>query len=156
MNIWWGIQECWLEDLLIVDGWIVFLSLSIFVLYGPLVTYMWGKILIPAHSALCWLLSMLLNCELIDLSLLFAELPHGWEKVDDPQYGVYYIEWVNLVFGFTNNNNNELYYASPNTTVVSKWLILPPGPWIQLCSILSQWYMNASNYVEQQLLETLD
>ena len=25
---------------------------------------------------------------------LLAELPYGWEKVEDPHYGVYYIEWV--------------------------------------------------------------
>jgi len=23
-----------------------------------------------------------------------VELPYGWEKVDDPHYGVYYIEYV--------------------------------------------------------------
>lgn len=24
--------------------------------------------------------------------LLFAELPYGWEEIDDPQYGTYYVE----------------------------------------------------------------
>lgn len=23
-----------------------------------------------------------------------AELPYGWEKIEDPQYGTYYVEWV--------------------------------------------------------------
>lgn len=24
--------------------------------------------------------------------LFFAELPYGWEEIDDPQYGTYYVE----------------------------------------------------------------
>lgn len=24
--------------------------------------------------------------------VLFAELPYGWEEIDDPQYGTYYVE----------------------------------------------------------------
>jgi len=29
----------------------------------------------------------------VDASLI-VELPYGWERVDDPHYGVYYIEYV--------------------------------------------------------------
>jgi len=29
----------------------------------------------------------------VDVSLI-SELPYGWERVDDPHYGVYYIEYV--------------------------------------------------------------
>lgn len=24
----------------------------------------------------------------------FAELPYGWERIEDPKYGTYYIEYV--------------------------------------------------------------
>jgi len=32
------------------------------------------------------------------IALLTVDLPYGWEKVDDPQYGVYYIEYIILIF----------------------------------------------------------
>lgn len=25
-----------------------------------------------------------------------TELPYGWEKIEDPQFGTYYVEWVNV------------------------------------------------------------
>lgn len=25
-----------------------------------------------------------------------SELPYGWEKIEDPQFGTYYVEWVNF------------------------------------------------------------
>ena len=28
------------------------------------------------------------------LASCLAELPYGWEKVEDPHYGTYFIEWV--------------------------------------------------------------
>lgn len=31
-------------------------------------------------------------CHLAAVCFLFAELPYGWEKIDDPIYGSYYVE----------------------------------------------------------------
>lgn len=32
-----------------------------------------------------------LMCEVL-IKLYITELPYGWEKIDDPHYGTYYIE----------------------------------------------------------------
>jgi len=40
---------------------------------------------------------MLMLYDLQHIVSLIVDLPYGWEKVDDPQYGIYYIEYVLLI-----------------------------------------------------------
>lgn len=36
-----------------------------------------------------------LSCDFLSFSFPL-ELPYGWERIEDPQYGTYYVEWVNV------------------------------------------------------------
>uniref|UniRef100_A0A8C9W9H3 Membrane-associated guanylate kinase, WW and PDZ domain-containing protein 1 n=1 Tax=Scleropages formosus TaxID=113540 RepID=A0A8C9W9H3_SCLFO len=46
----------------------------------------------------------MMSCSLsdFDLSLSFSELPAGWEKIDDPVYGVYYVDHINRKTQYEN------------------------------------------------------
>ncbi len=54
----------------------------------------------PAHG---WFTSVLV---VSDMPVWFsAELPYGWEKIEDPQYGTYYVEWVCL-YNLSSSKND--------------------------------------------------
>lgn len=41
-----------------------------------------------------------------DMPVWFStELPYGWEKIEDPQYGIYYVEWVCSYHLWSNKND---------------------------------------------------
>lgn len=57
---------------------------------------------------------------------LHDELPYGWERVDDPHYGTYYIDHVNKRTQFEHPNPPPSHSQVSFFPVCSKWL---PETW---------------------------
>ena len=59
-----------------------------------------------------------------------GELPYGWEKIDDPTYGTYYIDHVNRKTQYENpvTQAKKGGSASADTSMTSSSTASPPGP----------------------------
>lgn len=53
------------------------------------------------------------------LSLLSPELPYGWEKIEDPQFGTYYVEWVNACVWL--QSSGSVYEMCWNSVTLLVW-----------------------------------
>lgn len=62
----------------------------LWILYSTLVAYLCNSWKIKLYYLLKIVIS--LTHLLKEVTLYFSELPYGWEKIDDPIYGTYYVE----------------------------------------------------------------
>ncbi|MEQ2268238.1 Membrane-associated guanylate kinase, WW and PDZ domain-containing protein 3 [Xenotaenia resolanae] len=55
----------------------------------------------------------------------FPELPYGWEEIDDPQYGTYYVDHINQRTQFENPVLEAKKKLSKETTAIQQVVAAP-------------------------------